>query len=46
VVNVVNTKPGKWTNVAVYASDPFYPPTNAVIRNLNYVSSSTFATLP
>ena len=36
MANVVNTKPGKFTNVAVYASDPFYPSTNAIIRNLNY----------
>merc|ERR1719147_452623 len=46
VANVVNTKPGKWNNVAVYASDPFYPSSNAQIRNLKYVSSSTFAALP
>merc|ERR1711872_245842 len=46
VANVVNTKPGKWNNVAVYASSPFYPSSNAQIRNLKYVSSSTFAALP
>merc|ERR1712131_61080 len=46
VANVVNTKPGKWNNVAVYASSRFYPSSNAQIRNLNYVSSSAFAALP
>jgi len=45
IANVINTKPGKWNNVALYASDPFYPASNAVIRNLNIISSSSFASL-
>jgi len=38
LVDVVNTKPGNWTDVSVYTSDPFFPVAQAVMRNFHYAS--------
>ena len=38
LVDVVNTKPGNWTDVSVYTSDPFFPAAQAVMRNFRYAS--------
>jgi len=46
LVDVVNPKPGKWTDVAVYVGSPHYPAANSVMRNFWYTSSSTYDPLP
>jgi len=46
LVDVVNPKPGKWTDVKVYVGSPHYPAANSVMRNFWYTSSSTYDPLP